>query len=326
MIEENARQCKKGQSVLTHTHTTHVPHSAPVQRIKSINAIIMDAALSSSSAAAAASLELRVAECVAKIAARATHKQGMEEMLLLLEDDVGDDAQVAQVVRALARELHTSGDHPQAARAELVSLLGLLGEMFGPALGASSVTRAVAALLERLRVDGDSTVAQAVADALATLCAEVGAPSSAGAACDEPFERAALLDTFVAPLFRLMREPHATAQAGAARALVAVLQRFPDAAALEGAFAKIAVPLVKLYEQRDFGSRLHVLEALGALVERCQGDALDEGRARRAGTPLCTRGGACHEPAPQAAPVAHARGRRAVAAGGGGPTGRDGDA
>lgn len=150
----------------------------------------------------------------------------------------------------------------QQARVELASLYGLLGEMYGSSLGAANVPRMVAVLCERLAVDGDSKVCQAVSDALATLCAECTAANAAP--CAAPFESKALLEVFAAPLFKLMREPHRLSQAGAARAIVEVVRRFPDAAQLDAAFAKLATPLVKFFEQRDFGGRLHGAATCGA--------------------------------------------------------------
>lgn len=202
------------------------------------------------------SLEVRVGLAVAKMAARETHKQGMEELLLLLERDVASEADLALLLRALHTELHASGAWPQQARVELASLYGLLGEMFGASLGAAHVPRMVGALTGRLQVDSDSKVVAAVAEALGTLCAQVAKPWTA-TPCANPFGRAALLEVFIAPLFKLMREPHALSQAGAARALVDVIRSFPDSAMLDGAFAKIAIPLVAMFEQRDFAGRPH---------------------------------------------------------------------
>lgn len=118
-------------------------------------------------------MELRVNECVKKLSARETHKQGVAELLEVIEHHVVDEASLLHMLRALSMEMAQSLDYPQSARVELVSLYGLLGEMFGASLGAANVPRMVHVLCDRLKVDNDVKVVQAIAEAMATICAGV---------------------------------------------------------------------------------------------------------------------------------------------------------
>lgn len=115
--------------------------------------------------------------------------------------------------------------------------------------------------------------------------AECIKPNSA--ACATPFDRGALLDVFVAPLFKMMRDPHPYSQGGASRALLEVVTRFPDAHLLDGAFVKMALPLLKFFDQRGFAGRPHVLSTLLALVQRFQDPQNADKEAKQVVLPQC---------------------------------------
>lgn len=196
----------------------------------------------------------------------------MDEITAIFAEDIQTEDELALFLKCLAREVLGSGNFSQQARMELVQLYGLAASVFGGALLAPHMVKIVGVLCDRLKGESDRKVVDAVADCLGVLCEEY---------CEEkmPFGDKTpkkplmtardAMDVFVVPLFRLMRDPNHQAQLGGSAALIRVLESFPDASLLRQNTSKIATPLLKWFTQhRDFGGRVQLLQALGALFDR----------------------------------------------------------